>query len=136
MYANVRSSCLSWQEVSVISIMQHQLNSYPSSSRFAETEVTVVLTLMILRYKVTVKEEAQFAGKTLEQRKERILRTKNILTLTYVNEHFWTILTSHRHALDLFVFLWYLRNGNRTSESHSFIELKLNTCSAGLGSTS
>ncbi len=95
MYANVRSSWLSWQEVSVISSMQLQLNSHPSSSRFAETEVTVVLTLMILRYKVTVKEEAQFAEETFEQRKERILRTKNILTLTYVKEHFGQILISH-----------------------------------------
>ena len=50
--------------------------------RFAETEGLAVLSLMILRYKVTVTEEVQFAGESFEQRKERILATRGGLTLT------------------------------------------------------
>ncbi len=53
-------------------------------SRFTETEVLAVLTLMISRYKVTIKDESQFAFETFEERKKRVLRAKNLLTLTYV----------------------------------------------------
>jgi len=50
--------------------------------KFAETEAMVVLAYSILRYKVTVTEEPRFAGETFEQRKERVLRAENRLTLT------------------------------------------------------
>jgi hypothetical protein len=50
--------------------------------RFAETEAVAVLSYSLLRYKVAVTEEPQFAGETFEQRKERVLRTEHKLTLT------------------------------------------------------
>ena len=84
---NVRSSCLSWQEVRYHFIVNRVASpEFSPSSRFTETEAIAVLTLTILRYKVTVKEEPQFAGETFEQRKERVLHSKNMVTLTYVNE--------------------------------------------------
>ncbi|KAF4621313.1 hypothetical protein D9613_000776 [Agrocybe pediades] len=50
--------------------------------KFFETEGIAVLTMMVLNYKITVKEEPQFAGETFEQTKARIFQTKNALTLT------------------------------------------------------
>lgn len=47
-------------------------------------EAVAALTMLISRYKITVKEEPQFAHETFEQKKERILRTIPLLTLTYV----------------------------------------------------
>lgn len=38
--------------------------------------------MLVSRYKVEVKEEAQFAGETFAERKERILRAKRGVTLT------------------------------------------------------
>lgn len=40
--------------------------------------------MLIARYRVELKEEPQFAHETFEQRKERILRCKPGITLTYV----------------------------------------------------
>ncbi|KAK7682024.1 hypothetical protein QCA50_014988 [Cerrena zonata] len=42
--------------------------------RFAELESMVVLAMIIKNYKITIKEEPQFAGETLEQTKERIFQ--------------------------------------------------------------
>ncbi|KAI0705841.1 cytochrome P450 [Cytidiella melzeri] len=50
--------------------------------RFFETEGIAILTMLVSRYKIEVKEEPQFAGETFKQRKERILRAKPGLTLT------------------------------------------------------
>ncbi len=47
---------------------------------FAETEGVAVLTLIVSRYKVVVREEAQFAGETFEARKKRLL--KSVLSMT------------------------------------------------------
>ena len=49
--------------------------------RFSETESIAVLTLVISRYRVEVKEEPQFAGETFEQRKARLLKSKLSVTL-------------------------------------------------------
>lgn len=49
---------------------------------FSETEAIAILAMLISRYKVEVKEEAQFAGETFAERKERILRAKRGVTLT------------------------------------------------------
>ncbi|KAF9048946.1 cytochrome P450 [Panaeolus papilionaceus] len=49
--------------------------------RFAETEAVAVLTMLVSRYKITVKEEPQFANETFEQRKSRILASEQGLTL-------------------------------------------------------
>ena len=51
---------------------------------FAETEGVAVLTRVIARYRVEVKDEPRFRGETFEQRKERILAARGGLTLTYV----------------------------------------------------
>lgn len=53
-----------------------------STVRFSETEATVILAMLVSRYKIEVKEEAQFSGETFEQRKERILKARPGLTLT------------------------------------------------------
>ena len=90
----LRSSCLSRQEVSYHFIVNRVARpEFTPSSRFSETEVIAALTLTILRYEVTVKDEPQFAGETFEQRKERILLTDNLVTLTYVNETVDNLLT-------------------------------------------
>ena len=50
----------------------------PSSTRHR----IAILTMLVSRYKITVKEEAQFAHETFEERKARILTAKPGLTLT------------------------------------------------------
>jgi hypothetical protein len=54
------------------------------SSRFFETEGIIILTMMVSRYKIEVKEEPQYATETFEERKARILATKPGLTLKCV----------------------------------------------------
>ena len=53
-----------------------------STSRFAEVEAIAVLTMLVTRYKVEVKEEPQFASETFEERKARILASHTGLTNT------------------------------------------------------
>ncbi|KAI0631064.1 cytochrome P450 [Trametes polyzona] len=48
---------------------------------FAETEAVAVLTMIISRYKVEVREEPQFAGETFEQRKARLFKSQHSLTV-------------------------------------------------------
>ncbi|KAJ6474842.1 cytochrome P450 [Mycena sanguinolenta] len=50
--------------------------------RFFETEGIAILTMLVSQYKVTVKEEPQFAGETFEERKTRVLNSKPGLTIT------------------------------------------------------
>ncbi|PPQ67222.1 hypothetical protein CVT26_007295 [Gymnopilus dilepis] len=50
--------------------------------KFFETEGIAVLTLLVSKFKITIKDEPEFAGETFEQRKERVLRNTNRLTLT------------------------------------------------------
>jgi len=40
--------------------------------------------MLVSQYKITVKEEPQFAAETFEQRKSRLLDCSSALTLTYV----------------------------------------------------
>ena len=40
--------------------------------RFSEIEAVVVITMLVLRYKIEVKEEPEFAGETFEERYTRI----------------------------------------------------------------
>jgi hypothetical protein len=51
-------------------------------SRFAETEATAVVTMLVSRYKIEVKEEPEFAGETFEERYARITTFKQGLTTT------------------------------------------------------
>jgi hypothetical protein len=50
--------------------------------RFFETEGIAILTMLVSRYKIEVKEEPQFAGETFKARRDRILACKPGLTLT------------------------------------------------------
>lgn len=49
--------------------------------RFSETEAVAVLTYIVARWRIDVKEEPQFAGETFEQRKARLLDSKSAITL-------------------------------------------------------
>jgi hypothetical protein len=40
--------------------------------RFFETEGIAIMTMLVSRYKIEVKEEAEFAGETFEERYARI----------------------------------------------------------------
>ncbi|KAI0716468.1 cytochrome P450 [Earliella scabrosa] len=48
---------------------------------FSETESVAVLTLVLARYRVAVRDEPQFAGETLEARRARLTRSKLSVTL-------------------------------------------------------
>ncbi|PPQ76825.1 hypothetical protein CVT24_010969 [Panaeolus cyanescens] len=50
--------------------------------RFAEVEVIAALTLFVSKYKITVKDEPQFANETFEERKERVMASDCGITLT------------------------------------------------------
>ncbi|KAJ3575472.1 hypothetical protein NP233_g1074 [Leucocoprinus birnbaumii] len=52
--------------------------------KFFETEGIAALTMLVSQYKITVKEEPEFAHETFEQRKERIMRSNSVLTTTPV----------------------------------------------------
>ncbi|KAJ6462196.1 cytochrome P450 [Mycena sanguinolenta] len=53
-----------------------------SAGTFFETEGIAILTMLMSQYKVTVKEEPQFAGETFEERKTRVLNSNPGLTMT------------------------------------------------------
>jgi len=52
--------------------------------KFFETEGTAILTMLIMNYKIEIKEEPRFSGESLEARKARILQSKAGITLTPV----------------------------------------------------
>ena len=52
--------------------------------RFFETESIAVITMMISKYRVEIKEEPEFIGETFEERFARITDSKVFLTTTYV----------------------------------------------------
>lgn len=54
-------------------------------NRFAEMESVVAITMLVSQYKITLKEEPQFAHETFEQKKERVMKNISLLTLTYVH---------------------------------------------------
>lgn len=58
-------------------------SSISSIIRFGETEGVALLTLFVSRYKITVKEEPQFAHETFKQRRDRILKSAQGITVTY-----------------------------------------------------
>ena len=53
-----------------------------SSSRFSEIESIAVITMLVSRYKIEIKEEPEFAGETFEERYARITAFKQALTST------------------------------------------------------
>ena len=52
--------------------------------RFFETEGIAILTMLVARYRIEIKDEPQFAGETAEERRERVLSARSGLTLTCV----------------------------------------------------
>lgn len=52
------------------------------SFRFSETESVVVLTMILSRYKVEVKEEPEFISETFEQRYARVTAYNSKATTT------------------------------------------------------
>jgi hypothetical protein len=50
--------------------------------RFFETEGIAVMTMLVSRYKIEVKEEPEFAGETFEERYARITAFNQGLTTT------------------------------------------------------
>jgi hypothetical protein len=53
------------------------------SFRFFETESIAAITMMMLRYRVEVKEEPEFVSETFEQRFARVTASEQYLTNTY-----------------------------------------------------
>ena len=53
-------------------------------SRFFETEAIAILVMLISRYKIELPDEPEFAGETFEEKKERLLRARQGITLTCV----------------------------------------------------
>ena len=102
-----------WSKVCFLSNLQSKSIwiNFSAFDRFAETEAIAVLSILVSQFKLTIKEEPQFAAETFEQRKTRILSTRLGLTTTWVflwmmdfilmNVFFGLPLT------DLFVFLWF-----------------------------
>ncbi|TRM69322.1 cytochrome P450 [Schizophyllum amplum] len=52
--------------------------------KFAETEGIAIITLLVAKYRVEIKEEPEFSCESFDQRRERVLRTTGGLTLTPV----------------------------------------------------
>jgi hypothetical protein len=46
--------------------------SSPNVSRFFETEGIAIMTILVSRYKIEIKEEPKFAGESFEERYARI----------------------------------------------------------------
>ena len=85
----------------------YQRQAFNEISRFFETEGIAVLTILVSQFKITVKEEPQFAHETFEERKARILACHAGLTVTYVfprfeSTEFWVYFTGQ------IAFLWLL----------------------------
>ena len=75
-----------WTKVWILLFFNRRIFLYHFFSffRFAETESTAVLAMLVSHYKFTIKEEPQFVSETFEERKSRILSVHQGLTLTYV----------------------------------------------------
>lgn len=79
----------------------------PESYRFFETEGIAILTTLVSQYKVSVKEEPQFAHETFEERKVRIIAARQGLTTTYVVMFFFCLpMILKPNSIAPFVFLW------------------------------
>ena len=55
-------------------------------SSFFETEGIAILTMLVSRYRVELKDEPEFAHETFEQKKARLTECKQGLTMTCVFE--------------------------------------------------
>ena len=62
-------------------------------SRFFETEGIAIMTMLVSRYKIEIKEEPEFAGETFEERYARITAFDQGLTTRYVMSTFIYVAT-------------------------------------------
>ncbi|KAG0698603.1 cytochrome P450 [Suillus ampliporus] len=70
-----------WNRDAFLPFSGGKLQSMCTGRKFSETEATAVLTILLSRYTISIKDEPQFAGETYEQRKTRILDARSHLTL-------------------------------------------------------
>ena len=54
------------------------------NDRFAELESVVALSMLVKNYKISIKQEPQFFGETVEQTRARIFQMVIGVTQTYV----------------------------------------------------
>ena len=69
----------------------------------------MVLTILVLRYKIEIKEESQFEKETFEERKARVLASRPGLTMTCVFSFRWRgaiQVSSYRRFLVRYAFRW------------------------------
>ena len=52
--------------------------------RFFETEGIAILTILVSRYKISLKEEPQFAREKMEEKRARVFATKQGVTISHV----------------------------------------------------
>ena len=76
--------------------------------RFFETESIAVITIMMLKYRVEIKEEPEFIGETFEQRFARITSSENYLTNTYATYSLFCF-DGLSSLTDPIACLWYSR---------------------------
>jgi hypothetical protein len=85
----------------------------PESYRFFETEGIAILTTLVSQYKISVKEEPQFAHETFEERKARIIATQQGITITYAPMLLFSLPRILKPTcIAPFVFLWCSPAGN------------------------
>jgi hypothetical protein len=65
-------------ELSLCRLLSFSHNTF----RFFETEAVAVMTMLVSRYKIEVKEEPEFAGETFQERYARITAFDQGLTTT------------------------------------------------------
>jgi hypothetical protein len=83
------------------------------SYRFFETEGIAVLTMMVSQYKISVKEEPQFAHETFEERKARITATTQGITIRYASMLLFSLPRILKPTcIAPFVLLWCSPAGN------------------------
>ena len=85
----------------------------PESYRFFETEGIAILTTLVSQYKLSVKEEPQFAHETFEERKTRVIASRQGLTTTYAPMLLFSLPRILKpNCVAPFVFLWCSPSGN------------------------
>ena len=78
-----RSSRLSRETVRAV-VLWLRAEYSRNVSRFFETEGIAIMTMLVSRYKIEVKEEPEFAGETFEERYARITAFDQGLTTMFV----------------------------------------------------
>jgi hypothetical protein len=72
---------VSGEKALAVAVQLRAESSQISSFRFFETEGIAIMTMLVLRYKIVVKEEPEFACETFEERYARITAFYEGLTM-------------------------------------------------------